>query len=167
MSDLPVWRRSVEGDGGWEYLPVAFHFQVKLMQLPDQPGPVMASFQEVSGLEHALDTEDVQEGGENRFVHQLPLPARARRLLLKRGLVQRTSAFMTWCRRSLQGGLSVPLRPITLEVRLLAEDGAPLLTWVCSRAYPVRWTLNGLDAMRNELAIEEIELAYQSLESPA
>ena len=43
------------------------------------------SFQEVSGLEVQFETEDVVEGGQNRFVHRLPTRTKYSNLLLKRG----------------------------------------------------------------------------------
>ncbi|MBB2486920.1 phage tail protein [Mitsuaria sp. WAJ17] len=166
---LPAWMRSVAAFAAPTppaEMPVAFAFRVSLLHMPGQPNPVTASFQEVSGLEHALDTEDVAEGGENHFVHQLPKQPRPRRLQLKRGLVQRDSSFVSWCRRSLQGGLETPLQLIDLQVQLIDAQRRPLMVWGCNKAYPVRWTINGFESQRNEVAIEEIELAYQTLVSP-
>ena len=48
---------------------------------------VDASFQEVGGIGAELEIEAVQEGGENRYVHQLPKGVKHLRLTLKRGLV--------------------------------------------------------------------------------
>jgi phage tail-like protein len=51
------------------YPPAAFYFTVTFgngVQVPD------ASFSEVSGISLEMETEAVVEGGENRFVHQLP-----------------------------------------------------------------------------------------------
>ncbi|HLO94066.1 MAG TPA: phage tail protein [Burkholderiaceae bacterium] len=166
---LPAWMRSVAAFAAPTppaEMPVAFAFRVSLLRMPGQPNPVTASFQEVSGLEHSFDTEDVPEGGENRFVHQLPTRPKARRLQLKRGLVQRDSSFVSWCRRNLQGGLDQPLQLIDLQVQLIDAQRRPLMVWGCNRAYPLRWTINGFESQRNEVAIEEVELAYQTLVSP-
>jgi phage tail-like protein len=147
-------------------LPVAFAFRVSLLRLQGQANPVTASFREVSGLEHSFETEDLVEGGENRFVHQLPRAPRPRRLTLKRGLVERGSGFVSWCRQSLQNGLAQPLKPIDVQVQLIGADLRPLMVWKCTNAYPVRWAIEGFESQRNEVAIEDIELAYQTLVSP-
>lgn len=148
-------------------MPVAFAFRVSLMRLPGQPNPVTVAFKEVSGLEHTLEVEELIEGGENRFVHQLPTRPKARRLQLKRGLVARDSTFVDWCCDSLQSGLDVALTPVDVQVQLIDGDRRPLMAWTCTNAYPVRWTIEGFESLRNEVALEEIELAYQTLVCPS
>lgn len=167
---LPTWMQgspAFMADTPPAEMPVAFAFRVSLMRLPGQPNPVTAAFKEVSGLEHTREVEELAEGGENRFVHQLPTRPRARRLQLKRGLVARDSSFVGWCRDSLQGGMDVPLSPIDVQVQLIDADRRPLMAWTCTNAYPVRWTIEGFESQRNEVALEEIELAYQTLVSPS
>jgi len=147
-------------------MPVAFAFKVEFLNLPASGGPLQCAFREVSGMEQGLETEDLPEGGENRYVHQLPTRARPRRLVLKRGLVERGSALMTWCAQVLQNGLEQLVPMVDVKVQLFAADGSPLLTWVCQGAYPVRWTIDAFESSKNEAAIEEIELAYRNLTSP-
>jgi len=48
------------------YPPVGFHFKVEVLGLP--PNDFDVRFTEVSGLSVELATEEVAEGGENRFV---------------------------------------------------------------------------------------------------
>jgi phage tail-like protein len=144
-------------------LPVAFSFRVSMMRSATEAYPLPPAFQEVSGLEHVFEVEEVAEGGENGFVYQLPKPPRARRLFLKRGLVARQSAFVSWCSTSMENGFNVRLELRDLQVQLLGADATPLMTWRCTAAYPVRWTIQRFDALANELAVEELELAYQSL----
>jgi phage tail-like protein len=146
--------------------PPAFAFRVEFLNLPQHRGPLPCSFREVSGMDQTLDTEELVEGGENRFVHQLPTRPKARRLILKRGLVERDSAFVTWCRLSLRGGMERPLDLVDVKVQLLDASFAPLQVWTCNGAFPVRWTMEPFDAMKNDVAIEEIELAYRDCWGP-
>jgi len=167
---LPAWMQgspSFMADAPPAEMPAAFAFRVGFSRSGSSASPVLTSFQEVSGLEHNLETEDVVDGGENRFVLQLPKPARARRLQLKRGLVDRGSPFVRWCKDCLEPGLSIPLVLQDVQVQLMDAELNPLMVWTCNRAYPVRWTINGFESQRNEVAIEEIELAYQTLVSPS
>jgi hypothetical protein len=47
----------------------AFHFMVRV----GAPGDANeTSFNEVSGMSVEMETENYQEGGENRFIHRLP-----------------------------------------------------------------------------------------------
>ncbi len=168
--DLPDWMQGRPHFGKATppaEMPVAFAFRVGFSRSGSSASPMLSSFQEVSGLEHSLETEDVVDGGENRFVLQLPKPAKARRLHLKRGLVQRGSPFVRWCKDSLEPGFSIPLVLQDVQVQLIDAQLNPLMVWTCNRAYPVRWTINAFESQRNEVAIEEIELAYQSLVTPS
>lgn len=142
--------------------PVAFHFSVIFMGLIP-PVPDMA-FQEVSGLEHGLETEAVVEGGENRFVHQLPKPAKRGNLVLKRGMTTYASGLLQWCKSTIEGDLAKPIKPKDITVSLLNQMRLPVAVWSVGRAYPVKWTVGGFDAMKNELAVETIEFAYHTLE---
>lgn len=169
-ANVPDWMKQTvfgdEKDTPPAEVPAAFAFTVEFINLPQGPSSLQCSFQEVSGMEHSLETEDVIEGGENRFVHQLPTRAKPRRLLLKRGLVERGSALMTWCKEVLQWGLDQPVQLVNVKVQLMDERLCPLMSWTCENAYPVRWTINAFESQRNEVALEEIELAYQTLASP-
>ncbi|WP_436398469.1 phage tail protein [Roseobacter sp. S98] len=141
--------------------PVAFHFSVMFVGMVP-PVPDMA-FQEVSGLESGLDTEPVVEGGENRFVHQLPKPAKRGNLKLKRGLTTQASGLVQWCKSTIEGDFADAIVPKDITVSLLNEKRIPVAVWTVGNAYPVKWTVGGFDAMKNELAVETIELAYNTL----
>lgn len=101
--------------------PVAFHFTVSFGSTPPA---VDGSFQEVSGIAPELETEPVAEGGENRFVHQLPKAMKNPRLTLKRGVAALDSQLVAWCRNVLEGGLVRPIVPKLLHVFLLDANGA-------------------------------------------
>ena len=137
--------------------PVAFHFSVNVGALPL---PLDSSFQEVSGLQLSMETEALREGGENRFVHQLPSGVSQGKLLLKRGVAGVTSPLMLWCKETLEGGLTRPVIPLPVLVRLKDGNGLPLRAWMLDGAYPVRWEIDGFGSTKNEMAIEQIELAY-------
>lgn len=141
-------------------LPVAFHFSVALS---GSSSAVDAAFQEVSGLEKEIDLETVVEGGENRFVHKLPRPVRQANLTLKRGLTDESSDLVAWCRETIDGDFSKPVKPRDLVVSLLDEAGDPVASWGIGNAYPVRWSVGAFDAMKNAIAVETVELAYLTL----
>lgn len=149
------------------YPPPGFYFRVTVLGaggLAAELTGVDASFQEVSGIESRWDTEEVAEGGENRFVHRLPRPAKYSDLVLKRGLVYRDSFFAEWVGQSIGSSLTLPLITQNLLVTLLGAEGDPLVAWVFVNAWPLRWEVTGLDSLRNELATERLEFAYNYFE---
>lgn len=141
------------------YPPAAFQFSVRVGDAGDE-AQVDAAFQEVSGIGVQMDTDTVVEGGENRFVHQLPKAMKPGRLVLKRGLAVSGSRLASWCEQVLQDGLCRPIRPQLLVVSLLDGSGEPRCTWKFGNSWPVQWDVDPFVADRNGVAIEKIELAY-------
>lgn len=143
-----------------EYPPPAFHFNVKFSQAS---GVTDTSFQEVSGIAAELETEDVPEGGENSFVHRLPLRVKHPMLLLKRGIADSNSPLVRWCKSVLESGLlDEPIVPLNVEVSLLDETGEAMRKWSFAGVYPVNWEVESFNSTKNEVAIEKLELSYTS-----
>lgn len=141
-------------------LPVVFHFAVSI------DGATAAedgAFQEASGLEAEMDLETVVEGGENRFVHRLPKPVKHPNLVLKRGIASDRSQLMGWVRDVLENDFAQAIVPKNMVVMLRDGEGDPLRSWSIGRAFPVKWSVGGFNAMKNEVAIETMEFAYATL----
>jgi len=124
-------------------------------------GPFDAAFREVSGFNVEMQLESVVEGGENRFVHQLPKGVKQGKLTLKRGIIPRSSLLLKWVESTLSGDQIHMIQPRRVEVCLLDAEQNPLRSWSFEKAYPVRWELETLSATKNEVAVERIDLAYQ------
>ncbi|MEM9025277.1 MAG: phage tail protein, partial [Bacteroidota bacterium] len=104
--------------------------------------------------------EEVQEGGENRYTHKLPAALRHPNLVLKRGIAAITSPLVLWCRSVLEADFAIPIVAQPLVVMLLNSEGIPMRAWTFANAYPVKWEVSPFHSERNEVAIENIELAY-------
>lgn len=141
-------------------LPVAFYFKVNIDGASDADD---AAFREVGGLEAEIEVETVVEGGENRFVHRLPKPVKHQNLVLKRGIASDQGALAKWCKSVLENDFSAAIVPKNIVVSLCDEDGDPLRSWSIGNAYPVKWSVSGFDAMKNEIAMETIELAFNTM----
>jgi len=135
----------------------AFYFKVVFTGL--KPGSD-TSFQEVRGIGAELEIEEVQEGGENRFVHRLPKAAKHPQLELKRGIAAMNSPLVGWCRSVLELGLSDSITTSLVTVYLLDQFGAPVRGWSFANAYPVKWEVDEFKSTKNEVAIETIVLSY-------
>jgi phage tail-like protein len=143
------------------YPPAAFHFEVRFAAGWGQSD---ASFQEVGGIGPELTTEDYREGGENRFRHALPTGVKNPKLSLKRGIADKDSQLVKWCKDVLEGGLLQPITTRDLSLVLLDESGDALRYWKFVNAYPCHWTVDTFQADKNAVAIEKIELIYASSE---
>ena len=137
-----------------DYTPVSFHFLVGFLDFKMAPD---VRFQSVSGLSVNLETETYKEGGENRFVHTLPVRAHYSNLVLKRGLFT-NSKVIDWCMDTFN---NMEVKPVNLVVSLLNDIHVPVMTWNVVNAYPLKWSVSDFDAEKSQLAIESIELKYQ------
>jgi phage tail-like protein len=137
------------------YPPVAFHFKVEVLGL--SPNEHDVRFTEVGGLSMEIGTEEIAEGGENRFTQKYPTRTKYPELVLKRGLLT-NSEVMKWIRRALE---EQRVEPKNVDVKLLNEKHEPLLTWHVTNAYPTKWAVSDLNATSNAVVIETLQLSYQ------
>ncbi len=139
----------------WD-LPVAFYFQVTV-DTED------VAFKEVSGLGTEMELETVNEGGLNTYQHHLPKQIKHGNLVLKRAQLPLESAFVTWIKEILEGDFSGSVKTKNIIVKLLNAGNAPVYTWTCEKAFPVKWETDSLDSEKNGILIETVEFAYLSL----
>ncbi len=137
------------------YPPVGFHFKVEFLDLPPNDNDVR--FTEVSGLSLEMGTEEMAEGGENRFVQKYPIRTKYPELVLKRGLLL-SSAVVDWIRRAIE---DFQIEPKDIDVKLLNEEHQPLLTWHVIGAYPTKWAVSDLNASNNAVVTETLQLYYR------
>lgn len=146
---------------GFLYPRPSFYFSVRIGGCDAD-----SSFQEVSGLksEWTID-EEVREGGQNRFVHKLPLRTKYGNIVLKRGVVGPTSSLSKWLSACFRADMvRPPLDRRDLVVLLLGEDGKPVLKWSIVGAYPVSWDHSALNSAESNLLVETIELSCDFFE---
>jgi phage tail-like protein len=139
------------------YPPVGFHFKVEI-NLPDTAQEDRETrFQEVGGLNKTIDIEEMKEGGENRYAHRFPNPAKYSNIVLKRGLLTKSS-LIKWCFDAIDNFI---FKPADMTITLLNEEHKPLSVWNVSKAFPVKWSTSDFKAQENSIAIETLELAFQ------
>jgi phage tail-like protein len=137
------------------YPPVGFHFKVEVQGLTND---LDVRFTEVSGLSVEMGTEEVAEGGENRFIQKYPTRTRYPELVLKRGLVVPDSGIWIWVKQCMEDYI---IEPRSIFIKLLNESHQPLMTWHVVGAYPTKWAISDLNASSNTVAIESLQLFYQ------
>ena len=138
------------------YPPVGFHFRVEVLGLP--PSDSDLRFTEVGGLSVEMTTEEVGEGGQNRFVQKFPVRAKYPELTLKRGLLV-GSKIHEWIRDAVEDFV---ITPHNVDVMLLNDEHTPLLTWHLVNAYPTKWSASDLNSTSSAIVVESLQLFYQS-----
>jgi phage tail-like protein len=137
------------------YPQVGFHFLVAFELFPQFPNDVR--FQEVTGLTATMEMEPFKEGGENRFVHQLPVRSSYSELVLKRGKFM-GSGILHWCKNAIE---NFEFKPTNIMISLLNDDHLPLYNWYVINAIPKKLDVSGFNAERSEVVIETMTLSYQ------
>jgi len=104
-----------------------------------------------------METEPVKEGGENRFIHQLPVRTSYTDLVLKRGVFL-GSGLLDWFKDAMQ---DFSFKPVNVMISLLNDDHLPLYNWYVINAIPKKIEISGFNAERSELVIQTMTVGYQ------
>jgi phage tail-like protein len=112
----------------------------------------------VSGLAAEAEVIEFRELGGS---HSIKLPGRIRypNVILRRGLTTSRDLWDWW--ETVRDGA---IQRRTVLIAVLDDAGQPVLRWRLSEAWPAKWELSELDAGKNEIAIETLELAHEGLE---
>jgi len=145
--------------GDYQYVP-GFYFKVSFIGFEDKE--IEAKFQEVSGIQAEIETEDIREGGENRYVHHLPKGAKFPNLVLKRALHALPSHIVKWAEDAIY---NFDFRLHQIVVSLLNKEGKPVKSWKFIDVYPVKIQISDLNAKENSLVIETLEMVYKYSQS--
>lgn len=138
------------------YPPVGFFFQLSLGEGDDMG----TSFQEVSGIGAEMNTEELTEGGENRFIHRVPAGTKYSNLIVKRGLVHSDATLAQWCLNTIESDFSAAISTKSIILTLVDADSRALMAWTFFNAWPVKWSISDLKTLGEELAIESVEFVY-------
>ena len=148
---LPNYRFSVSLDPVDVYVPPT---------APNGPPVIgVGSFCEVAGLSGELEVIAHREGGQNAFVHQLPVRHTWGRLVLKKGVV-RDLVLWTWFNEGLTGSLGARRDG---AVFLHDAAGELALAWEFRAGMAAKWTGPDLSAREGAIAIETLEIVHQGL----
>jgi phage tail-like protein len=125
-------------------------------------GVEIGAFQEVSGLAVEVEVEELQEGGQNEFVHKLPGRMKHQDLVLKRGVTD-SNALFEWFAQTSGDGFAAAgdrLERLTGEIVLVNAARNPVRRWEFAGAFPVKWTGPTLATTSADVATEELEITH-------
>ena len=125
-------------------------------------GVEIGRFMEAGGLEVSVETESVEEGGQNSFVHKLPGRMTWPNITLKRG-VTNNDALLKWLNESSGEQFSANGNKVvrkTAAIVLVGPGGKRLRSWNFDGAFPVKWTGPSFAVSSTELAGEQLEITH-------
>ena len=136
-----------------------FNFSVELRVEDAIPRVCNAAFSECDGLEMTMEAKTIKEGGNNAQLHRVAGLLAYGTLTLKRGMTS-TFDLWDWFARVVED----PSIRADGEVVLLAPDGSEeRARFVLQRCLPVKLKAPPLNAKDGAVAIEELQLVYESL----
>jgi phage tail-like protein len=131
-----------------------FYFSV---QLGDDS---TVNFQEVSGLESETKPIEYRHGNSPSFYPiKMPGLGRVGNVTMRKGIFVNDIKFWTWYNEIKMNTIARR----TVVVNLLDETGAPKMVWTLNFAFPTKITGTDLKSEGNEVAVESLELAYETL----
>jgi phage tail-like protein len=125
-------------------------------------GVEIGRFMEVTGLEVNVAVEDLEEGGENSFVHKLPGRMSWPNITLTRGITQ-NDTLLAWLNKSSGEQFAAngnKLSRSTAAITLIGPSAQRLRSWEFDGAFPVRWKGPRFAADSNDWATEELEITH-------
>ena len=142
-----------------KYPFTAFNFAVEI-NVPGVSRKICsAAFAECDGLDMTMEVKTIREGGNNSTQYRLAGPVTYGQLSLKRGMTA-TFDLWDWFNATLN---NARLRA-DAEVVLFAGDGrTERARFILKRCLPVKVKAPSLNAKDGMIAIEELQLAYESM----
>ena len=117
-------------------------------------------FQEVTGLETEAQVIEYRAGNSKTFAAQkMPGLTKVGNVTMKKGIFVTDQALWTWFNTIKMNTIARS----TVVVNLLDETGAPRMTWTLNNAFPTKLSGTDLKSDGNEVAVESIEIAFETL----
>lgn len=118
------------------------------------------SFQEVDGLESETQSIEYRHGNSPVFYPiKMPGLGRVGNVTMRKGIFVNDSTFWDWYNEIKMNTIARR----TVVISLLDEEGSPKTTWTLNNAWPTKITGTDLKSEGNEVAVESVEIAYETL----
>lgn len=139
-------------DNNWP-LP-KFYFTVKLGD------DTKVNFQECDGLDSETQVIEYRHGNSPIFYPiKMPGLGRVGNVTLRKGIFVNDAQFWDWYNEIKMNTIARR----TVVISLLDETGTPRRTWTLNNAWPTKITGTDLKSEGNEVAVESVEMAYETL----
>jgi len=123
-------------------------------------GDENVSFQEVTGLESETRPIEYRHGNSPTFSPiKMPGLAKVGNVTMRKGVFLSGANFWTWYDEIKMN----TIKRRTVVISLLDEAGNPKMVWTLNNAWPTKITGTDLKSDGNEVAVESIEIAFETL----
>lgn len=138
-----------------------FSFSVEIYPDGDSAPLVGGAFSDCDGLEMTMDVKTIREGGANDRAYRVAGPVSYGNVTLKRGM---TNSYDLW--KWFQRSVRNPALRADAEIVLTAPDGARTerARFQLYRCVPIKLKAPPLNAKDGQVAIEELQIAYERFE---
>ncbi len=131
-----------------------FYFSVQL----GDDGTI--NFQEVNGLETETRTIEYRHGNSPSFYPiKMPGLGRVGNVTMRKGIFVNDNKFWDWYNEIKMNTIARR----TVVVNLLDETGNPKMVWTLNNAWPTKITGTDLKSEGNEVAVESLEIAFETI----
>ena len=121
---------------------------------------ILMSFQEVSGLGTEAKVVEYRHADSPVFsTSRMPGLTKIGNVIMKRGIAPGRNHFGDWINDIKMN----TIKRVPITISLLDEKGKPAMVWTLTNAWPTKITGTDLKADGNEVAIEQIEIAYETM----
>lgn len=118
------------------------------------------SFQEVSGMDKEVQVIEYRASNNPLFsTIKMPGIAKYGNVTMKRGIFVGDNTFWNWMNQIKMN----TIKRRTVIIRLLNENGKVTMQWSLANAWPTKISSTDLKSDGNEVAVDTIEIAYESL----
>ena len=118
------------------------------------------NFQEVDGLNSETQVIEYRHGNSPVFYPiKMPGLGRVGNVTMRKGIFVNDNKFWVWYSE-------IKLNTIkrkTVTINLLDETGNPKMVWTLNNAWPTKVTGTDLKSEGNEVAVESVEIAFETL----
>jgi len=137
----------------------AFNFEIRINKEGSQSMLCGGAFSDCDGLEMTMDVKTIRQGGDNARQIRLAGPASFGQVTLKRGMTEGFDLF-NWITQT----LADPVLRADVQIVMRATDpGKQSASFHLERCIPVKFKAPALNARDGIVAIEELQLAYETL----
>lgn len=118
------------------------------------------SFQEVDGLDSETQVIEYRHGNSPVFYPiKMPGLGRVGNVTMRKGIFVNDQTFWDWYNEIKMNTIARR----TVIISLLDETATPKMTWTLNNAWPTKITGTDLKSEGNEVAVESVEIAYETL----
>lgn len=132
-----------------------FYFKVEI--------PIVGtiSFQEVSGLNVEAQIIEYRHGDNKEFsAIKMPGLKKVGNVTMKKGIFVKDNKFFEWFKKINMN----TIERTVITIMLLDETGTATMSWKLNQAWPTKITGTDLKSNGNEVAVESIDIAFETLE---